>query len=329
MMVRICVLTNAKSGHNRKGLARLAARLSAYGAVTHYVTRSPEEARALMPVLYDAAPDVVIINGGDGTISATLGLMLEHWRAETLPLVMLLPGGTSNMTAGDIGLASSPARALDRVCRWLDAGAPLKGADIRRRHIMRVTGAADGAVRYGMFLGTGAIMQATRFAHDKVHSRGLRGDWSLGLTLIRTLWGLVRQDARFYQPTQVGLALHGLEATPVCRAEAPMLILVASTLDRLFLGIRPFWAQESGTIGLTAIRGGAERFGRTILSVLRGRHNRHTTPGNGYESFRTDRIEMYLDGELNLDGELFMTGGGQSPLVVSVEGPIRFLRPPQ
>lgn len=324
-MIRISVLSNATSGNNRKALALLTARLAAYSQVTHHVTHSPEEACALMPALRDTAPDVVVINGGDGTIAATLGLMLGRWHAETLPLVILLPGGTANMTAGDIGLASSPARALARLCRWLDEGAPLVGAEIRSRYIMRVTGAADGAVRHGMFLGTGAIMQATRFAHDKVHSRGLSGELSLGLILIRTLWGLIRQDPGFYQSTKVGLALQGSATAAITRDEAPMLILVASTLDRLFLGMRPFWARESGHIGLTTIQGGAARFGRTILSVLRGRFNRHATPNNGYESFRANRIEMRVDGELNLDGELFVTEGGEIPLIVSVDGPIRFL----
>ncbi|MBE0454889.1 MAG: kinase [Roseovarius sp.] len=325
-MTRVSVITNPLSGNNRKGLEQLNARLAAYGHVTHHVTRSPDDARTLMLALLREAPEVVVINGGDGTIAATLGLMLEHWPEGALPLVMLLPGGTANMTAGDIGLASTPRRALDRLCRWLDAGAPLVGAEIRSRHIMRVEGAADGAVRHGMFLGTGAIMQATRFAHDKVHSRGLGGEISLGLILIRALWGLIRQDPRFYQPTHVRLSLAGTGA-PVTRDEAPMLILVASTLDRLFLGMRPFWARQGGRIGLTTIQGGAARFGRSILSVLRGRPNPHVTSANGYESFRTDRFEMFLDGELNLDGELFVTAGGENPLIVSAEGPIRFLRP--
>ncbi|MBC7132400.1 MAG: kinase [Roseovarius sp.] len=327
-MTRISVLSNATSGHNRRGLDRVGARLAAYPNVTHHVTRSPEEARALMPGLRAGAPDVVVINGGDGTIAATLGLMLKHWPIEALPVIMLLPGGTANMTAGDIGLSSNPRRALGRLCRWLDAGAPMAGAEIRSRHIMRVEGAADGVVRHGMFLGTGAIMQATRFAHENVHSRGLSGELSLGLILIRAIWGLIRQDPQFYQPTHVALRLHGAQG-PVTRDEAPMLILVASTLDRLFLGMRPFWARSSGRIGLTAIEGGARRFGRGILSVLRGRPNRHVTPENGYESYRADRIEMRLAGEINLDGEMFVTEAGENPLIVSAEGPIRFLRPPR
>jgi hypothetical protein len=124
-MIRVCVMSNAVSGNNRKGLEAVTDRLAAYREVTHHVTRSPEEARALMPALRTEAPEVVVINGGDGTIAATLGLMLEQWRAEDLPLIMLLPGGTANMTAGDIGLASGAARSTGfatgstRARRWL------------------------------------------------------------------------------------------------------------------------------------------------------------------------------------------------------------------
>lgn len=322
----VCVISNPTSGNNRKWQKRIDARLSAYPKVAHYVTRSPQEAEALLPMLAATRPDVLAINGGDGTIAAVLGMILDHWSDDRLPLVVILPGGTANMTAGDIGTASSHQRALKRFFRWLDRGAPLQG-EIRKRHIMRVEGAADGHVRHGMFLGTGAVMQATQFAHSKVHSRGLGGEISLGMILIRSVWGLIRQDPRFYQPTHVRMKLASATGTPVSRDEAPMLILVASTLERLFLGIRPFWASAGGPIGLTAIRGGAVRFARAFPSVLRGAPNRHVTAENGYESFHAERIALNFDGELNLDGELFATAGADTPLVITAEGPIRFLRP--
>ena len=323
---RICVISNPTSGNNRKWQARIEARLAAYPQVRHHVTRSPQEAETLVPELAAMQPEVVVINGGDGTIAAALGMILDHWAPDRLPLIIVLPGGTANMTAGDIGTASSHRRALRRFFRWLDRGAPLEG-DIRERHIMRVDGAADGQARYGMFMGTGAIMQATKFAHANVHSRGLGGEISLALTLVRAFWGLIRRDPRFYQPTHVSMHIEGGAGGPATRDEAPMLILVASTLGRLFLGIRPFWAKAGAPIGLTAIRGGASRFTRAFPSVLRGRPNRHVTAANGYESFGAGRIALRFEGELNLDGELFATAGGDVPLVITAEGPLRFLRP--
>ena len=321
---RVALVSNAGSGNNRKFLARVQSRLQAWPQVAHHVTHSAAEAEALVPRLAAKDTEVVAINGGDGTIAALVGMILHHWPSGRLPLIVVLPGGTANMTAGDVGVAASHRRAWRRFFRWLEQGCPL-GGEVLERHIMRVDGARDGQHRYGMFLGTGAIMQATQYAHSAVHSRGLGGEISLGLILVRALWGLMRQDPRFYQPTRVRMVLHG-SGKPVERAEAPMLILVASTLERLFLGIRPFWSTGQGALGLTAIRGGAARFARTILSVLRGRPNRHATPANGYESFHADRAELWFEGELNLDGELFATAGDR-PLVITAEGPVRFLRP--
>ena len=322
---RVVMISNPASGTNRRNWARIAARIAAHPQVIHHVTSGLPEAAALLPRLAAERPDVLAINGGDGTIAATLGMILDHWPADAHPLVVVLPGGTANMTAGDIGMATAHERALDRFFRWIEAGAPMEG-ESRTRHIMRVTGAADGQVRHGLFLGTGAVMEATRYAHDRVHSRGLGGEISLALILVRALWGLIRQDPRFYQPTEVGLRVTAGEAE-TARETAPMLILVASTLARLSLGIRPFWGPPAdGAIGLTAIRGGARRFGLSILSVLRGRPNRHVTRANGYESFRGDRIALHLDGEVNLDGELFAATRA-TPLTITAEGPVRFLRP--
>ena len=324
--VRVIVISNPNSGNNRNSNARIAARLAAYPQVRHHMTRTLAEARALVPRIAAENPDAVAINGGDGTIAATLGMILDHWPAGRLPLIVVLPGGTANMTAGDIGMAAAHRRAVRRFFRWLDRGAPRDGP-IRERHIMRVDGAADGQVRHGMFLGTGAIMQATRYAHSDVHSRGLGGEVSLGLVLIRSIWGLIRNDPRFCQPTRVRMTLTDTRGASVTRDSAPMLVLVASTLERLFLGIRPFWAPRTAAIGLTAIRRGPTRFARCVLAVLRGRPNRHVTAANGYESFRADRIELRFDGDVNLDGEVFATKGEGTPLVITAAGPIRFLCP--
>ena len=107
---RICMISNPTSGNNRKWQAHIEARLVSYPQVAHHVTRSPQEAEALVPQLAASRPDVVVINGGDGTIAAALGMILSHWPRESLPLIVLLPGGTANMTAGDIGTAYAKRR---------------------------------------------------------------------------------------------------------------------------------------------------------------------------------------------------------------------------
>lgn len=323
---RVVLISNPASGHNRRTFERRRQQLAQYPQLEQHVTRSAADAETLIRQLAATQLQVLAVNGGDGTLACLLGLLLQHWPAGCYPVLIVLPGGTANMSAGDVGAAGSPRRAWKRFFRWLDRGCPLDGP-VSERHIMQVEGLADARTHYGMFLGTGAIMQATQYAHSKVHARGLGGEISLGLTLARTLWGLARRDPRFYQPTPVRLQLPadgGSDA--VERAETPMLILAASTLERLFLGIRPFWGRGDGALGLTTIRAGAAHFPRAFASILRGRPNRFVQPEAGYESFRTDRMQLDFEGRLNLDGELLTADRSRGPLTVSARGPFRFLR---
>ena len=55
---------------------------------------------------------VLAINGGDGTVAAILGALLESKPFVTPPLIALLPGGTANMSAGDVGLRGSLNKAV-------------------------------------------------------------------------------------------------------------------------------------------------------------------------------------------------------------------------
>lgn len=321
---RVVLISNPASGHNRRSFARRRQQLAQYPQLEQHVTRSAAEAGTLIRQLAATQPQVLAVNGGDGTLSCLLGLLLQHWPAGQYPVLIVLPGGTANMSAGDVGAAASPRRAWRRFFRWLDRGCPLEGPVIER-HIMQVEGLVDDGLHFGMFLGTGAIMQATQYAHSKVHARGLGGEISLGLTLVRTLWGLARRDPRFYQPTPVRLRLPD-DSDALERPETPMLILAASTLERLFLGIRPFWGIGAGAIGLTAIRAGAAHFPRAFASILRGRPNHFVQPQKGYESFRVDRLELDVDGMFNLDGELLQADPSGGPLTVTARGPFRFLR---
>ncbi|HSH30201.1 MAG TPA: diacylglycerol kinase family protein [Thiohalobacter sp.] len=320
---RTVLISNPASGHNRKAFDRLQPRLARYPQLEQHATGSPAEARALIRQLAATDTQVLAINGGDGTLAWLLGQLLQHWPAGRYPDLIVLPGGTANMSAGDVGAAGSPRRAWRRFFRWLDRGCPADAPAVER-HIMQVEGLADGDIHYGMFLGTGAIMQATRYAHSRVHARGLGGEISLGLTLARTLWGLTRRDPRFYQPTPVRLRLPDRGSD---RPETPMLILAASTLERLFLGIRPFWGEGDGAMGLTTIRAGAAHFPCAFASILRGRPNRYVQPEQGYESFRTARFDLDFDGQLNLDGELLAADRVRGPVTVTARGPFRFLRP--
>jgi len=331
--LRVLLISNAGSGHNRRDFADFEQRIGRYPWVTHVTTTSPGEADACLAAWQEAPPDYLIINGGDGTAAHIFGLVINLWAPPQRPPLVVLPGGTANMTAGDLGLSGSRKKALKRLFRWLDRGCREAGAPIQR-WVMRLEPYPGAQPHYGVFLGAGVIVQATQYAHQSVHSRGLGGGISLGLVLLRTVWGLMRRDPRFYQSLGVDFSLEQARTGGAPEAEPTrlsghreMVILVASSLERLFLGINPFWVGGRQPLRLTFVDEGATRFLSTFISIIRGRVNSHAQPKNGYQSYRAASARLSFDGQFNMDGEIIEVSRARGPAQLSAQGPLNFVRP--
>lgn len=310
------MISNPSSGYNRVHFERVRALVAEQPAIHHVVTRCPDDIVPALEVLSRQRVELLVINGGDGTASAVLGQLLETNLFSCRPLIALLPGGTANMNAGDVGMRGRLVPAVKRLCRWCGTGD--RTADsIEERCLLRVETAGES--RYGMFLGAGAVIQATEYAHREIHARGLRSDLSLALVAGRTIWGLLRDDPQFMQPVSMGLRLDdGIESVGY-----DAVILGISSLHRLFFGIQPFWGTGPGRLRLTLITKGATRFFRTFVSIARGRPNRNAVPQSGYISHNAERIHLVTDGSLNLDGEIIRACGA---VEIAPTEPLRFLR---
>ena len=313
---QVGLISNPGSGHNRDHFARIAARIDQCQSIHHIITHSPAD---IAPALQDLAArniSVLAINGGDGTTAAILGALIESELFSTLPLIALLPGGTANMNAGDIGISGSLPKATNRFCNWCD-GERSNDYKTEQRALLRVITVPGQAAQFGMFLGAGAIIQGTEYAHREVHQRGLRNGFSVALTTLRTVWGVLRNDPVFNQHVTTRLSLDG--GAPVQR---DALILAISTLHRLAFGMRPFWGTGPGKLRLTLIEQRCSRFARTFFSIVRGKPNQNAVPDSGYFSHNADSIVIELDGKLNLDGEILEASG---PVAISSSQSLEFL----
>lgn len=312
----IGLISNPGSGHNRDQFETLRKRIDASPGIRHLVTAGPDDIPAALAELGDAGVAVLAINGGDGTNSAILGAMLEDSYFARHPYIVLLPGGTANMNAGDVGMRGSLARAVSRFCDWCDGDRALQQPPAARR-LLRVS---HGTVlQHGMFLGAGAVIHGTEYAHREIHARGLRDDFSLALGTLRTVWGVIRGHPEFAGHQRIGLRLDGGE-----RREHDTLILAVSTLQRLAFGMRPFWGSEPGALRLTLMEQGCSRFGRTFASIARGKPSRNAVPEQGYFSHNADSIELTMEGKVNLDGEIMAVNG---QLGITCTEALEFLRP--
>ena len=95
-----------------------------------------------------------------------------------LPRLALLPHGTTNMTAADLGFRH---KNLERRPAFILA--PQAG-DRQTRPTLRVANPQAMAMpRHGMFLGTGAVWKATNSVRTRSIATGLKGDFATFATL--------------------------------------------------------------------------------------------------------------------------------------------------
>jgi len=231
------LISNPRSGRNRKQLRTIERIVANHPRVHHYPTSGPDDVPAALAALAQRDMAVIAINGGDGTVARVLTHLLEDSPFERLPLIALLPGGTTNMNAGDVGLRGGLVKAVQRLCRWADD--ERIEARLLQRAILRVEPGGGQPAAYGMFFGAGAIIDGIEYCRARIHTKGVVNEIGPGLAMARTMWGIARGDRRFVRPVSVSVAYD--DALPAPAQDT--LILLASSLERLFLGT---WACDPG-----------------------------------------------------------------------------------
>jgi diacylglycerol kinase (ATP) len=284
------------------------------------MTHSEDEIPAVLREFSALGVDVLAINGGDGTTARVFASLLENTPFSEQPGVILLPGGTTNMNVGDVGLKGSLISGVQRIAAWALAGEG--NIELQTRPVLRVEGVSDGQVAYGMFFGAGTIISGIEYCAEKIHTRGIRDELAPGLVMLRTIWGLARKEPYFSNPTSMDITLDRQETLQ----GRPVVQLLITSLQRLFLGLRPYWGQEQGALHSTWMEKPTKNVLRAFPAVIRGKENRHVTPENGYFSHNADQIQLQLDGIFTLDGEMHTASREHGPLRISNGGTVEFLR---
>lgn len=316
----LAVISNPLAGGNRRALPAVRTLMQRYSDCRHYLAATDDEMTAVAEEVKTSPPDVLAINAGDGSIARILTLLCRQ-PPEPFPLLALVPGGTTNMSAADIGLAGRPDAALSRLIDWCwnpDA------KRVRNRALLRLQPDNQPA-HYGFFLGVGLIARAVALSLDQ----RAKARWPalvpprLTLTL---LWALFRGKRSLGDPITV-------MAQSADRSQSRLRIhaLYATTLGKLLLGMRPF-AGVAGEYSFYwgAVMPGIQSPWRTLPAYLWGESwgvswgKSHTliTPENGFYRERLQCLSLGYSGEYMVDGELYPVG---SVLKIASSAPLRFI----
>jgi hypothetical protein len=149
-----------------------------------------------------------------------------------------------------------------------------------------------------MFFGAAAFYHATNLARHHIHPLGIRYTSAVGATIIAAAGQLLRAGAlRDGEAMTVGV--DGV------RIDVPRhFVLLVTSLDRLILGLRPFWGEGAGSLRYLDVVAPPRRFWRALVPTLIGRP-RAWMEEAGYRSGRADRLTLELDSPVVLDGEIF------------------------
>jgi hypothetical protein len=317
--VQIGLINNLRAGRNDRQVSRILNRLKSYPHVLHVET---DRSGAVPDAIADLARrkiDLLVVNGGDGTLQHVLTEILAQDAFQKLPLVAPLRGGRCNMTALDLGAHRNPLKGLEAV---LDAAAENRIHErIVERPVVRIEFDRGRRVEYGMFFGAGMIHRAISLVHEFFppgRSQGSLGAGLLTMTLVaRTA---LRPTDGILKPDKLQIVLDG---EPLKDGE--FRLTISSSLQRLFWGINPFWGRDSGGLRFTSIASCSPHFAVAAPGVLRGKPGRFVTPENGYTSRNVERAELRLGCGFTVDGEIFRQES-DDVLRLSVDRRLRFVR---
>ncbi|MGD9300616.1 MAG: acylglycerol kinase family protein [Desulfobacterales bacterium] len=315
---RIGVLINPYSGGNKNGLSAIRQTIARNRRASQCDVRKPPDVLAALTGFARQGVDLVVVNGGDGTVQAALTALFHSRPFENIPLLAVLQSGTTSMTARDVGFSGSPVNALEKIFKWADTG--MGNPLILQRPVLKVQ-APGQDTRYGMFFGTAGIYQGIQYFHRNVNTRGLKGELGPGLTITRFLWAASFRRSDFISAVPITVALD--DKPP---QQLDCMVLLISTLERLFLGLYPYWGDERAALHYTALGNRPRHLLQTLPFILRGRKSRHTSPKNGYFSHNASQIRLNLDSGFTLDGQLYTPENSHEPTVVQSDATASFLR---
>jgi len=228
-----------------------------------------------------------------------------------------LRAGTASMIARDVGVEGKPVAGLAKIRAW-SIGTGRSGHPIHERPVLNVRQEADTESLCGMFFGAGAILRGIELCHGGMNPKGVRGELMPGLIMARLLLAFLTGNDKLLPATDMGIRLDEAPAW-----QNTYLFALISTLERLFLGLHPFWGGEAAPLHFTAVKAKPAHLLRNLPFLLRGRRTARVSPENGFFSHNVRQITLDFRGRFTLDGELFEAG---APLTVKPAGPARFLR---
>ena len=318
-MNRLGVIINPRSRHHRRNIRRTREILRQWPAVSAVEIDSIDQIHGELARFAENEIGIVAISGGDGTIQAVMTALLNGGSFERLPQLAVISAGTTNLIAASAGVRGRPDSALDRLCKWSESGGP--PARTLLQPVLSLQRTPREPAIHGMFLGTAAFYRAVLLAESDVHSLGVERNLAVAMALGMSVFHLLtqRRPGGLWQGEAIAL-----EADNAALSSRDHLLFMSTTLDRLVLGLTPFWGEGEGNLRYMAIDYPANRLLSALLPMARGKP-RPWFAEAGYRSGRARECRLTLQCPIVFDGEIVTPEPG-TPVVLRSDHRLEFWR---
>ena len=316
----VIAISNPRSGKNKRGgFEEFDQAIQKFPSIRHVISSHKNEIISALNSAKHNNTKIIIINGGDGTLQIVLTFLKQEENMNFQPELVLLKAGTTSMGFGDVGYKGN----IGTVLAAIDSYAFGEKVKISRqsRQVLRMTLPQEGKSVCGMFFGAGAIYSGILYCRQNLHTKGVRGELGPTMAMFRFLidWLTVKKLT-----ASASASIHANKHQPF---SGDFNIITATSLERLLVGIYPFWGQNktTDTFALSLIKHGAPKPIKAALRILRGCSPTVEEQANYYRSYYVSKVSLEIDNGFTLDGELFGEQGKSMQVILESAGCVTFL----
>lgn len=321
-MALVALLSNPRSTGNKSLLPEVRNYCAAHADIFHYEVEQADQIAKALEVIARVKPRVLVINGGDGTVQATLTELYQggHF-GDNPPPVAVLPNGKTNLIALDLGATGTALAALENIVGI--ARSDTFDKHIVVRQMIALQSGDDGKPVLGMFLGGAGLAEFILYCRHKIYPLGLPNGLSHFLAGVAGFISLLfKQSFKFLprrsEPMRISLIRNG-------EIQGSYALLIVTTLEKLLLaGSSDGWYKSREQMKFLAVDQSPGVLIRAIFAAIMGKLGREKM--NGVHIEQGDEIR--IDGDHSnviLDGEIF-EANHDHPIILRSTAPVPFLK---
>ena len=317
---KIAALSNPLSGKNKRGgFEKFEQAIVKFPQILHVAASNPDKIEVALQQFAQENIQIIILNGGDGTLQTVLTYLKHKQDGEFNPTLLLLQAGTTSMVFGDVGCKGKLESILGKVIQYVD-GEHQQLTKIQRP-VLRMRLVKSKKTICGMFFGAGAIYSGILYCRQRLHTKGIRGELGPSIAMLWFLLDWITVN-KLTVPAKARIRVNNESSM-----SGEFSIIIATTLNRLLMGAYPFWATEckDKTAAFSFIRCNPPHTFKAFVRILRGRSPDVEQKANYYQSYYSNTVKLEIENGFTLDGELFGEQGIVSEICLDTVGTISFL----